>query len=256
MFDGIFQNYTLFLFVFIRLSGAILFNPLLGRRNVPVHIRVGLSFLCALLVTGTLGSIDVATRDLLTFVLSGLKELVVGLASGFVMNLLLAVAIVAGELMDLQLGVSMSKIYDPQANVSMPLLGTLLNLLLTLTFFLSNGHLTLIRIVALSFRVLPPGSAMLGSGFAQYLVLLFAEILVMAVKIALPVIAMETVAEVGMGVLMRTVPQINVFVVGIQLRAILGLAVILPMVPFLARAMDFMVGYMFDKLQYVFQLMA
>ena len=167
MHEVVFQNYTLFLLVFIRLSGAILFNPILGRKNIPANIKVGLAFLCALLVTGTLGIGEVMIGDWMTFALVCAKELIIGFASGFVMNLLLSVAIVAGEMMDLQLGVSMSKIYDPQSNISMPLSGTLLNLLMIMTFFLSNGHLTLIRIIVLSFKALPPGTEMLGGGICE-----------------------------------------------------------------------------------------
>ena len=85
--------------------------------------------------------------------------------------------------------------------------------------------------------------------------MLFSEILVMALKIALPVIAIETIAEFGMGVLMRAVPQINVFVVGLQLRVLLGLVVLLMIVPVFANIMDFSVGYMFDKMDNVFRLM-
>ena len=255
MFNDAFQNYTLFLLVFIRMSGAILFNPILGRKNVPANLKVGLAFLCSLVVTGTMSIGQVVIGDWVTFALVCVKELIIGFASGFVMNLLLSVAIIAGEMMDLQLGVSMSKIYDPQSNISMPLSGTLLNLLLIMTFFLSNGHLTLIRIVVLSFKILPPGTEMLGAGFAKYVVMLFSEILVMALKIAMPVIAIETIAEFGMGVLMRAVPQINVFVVGIQMRVLLGLFIIVLIVPIFAKTMDSSVSYIFDKMDNVFRLM-
>jgi len=255
MLDGIFGNCALFFMVFIRLSGAILFNPLLGRKNVPVGIKAGLAFLCALVATGTLGSIDIRIGDWVTFAVVCAKELAVGLAAGFVMNLLFSVAIVAGELMDLQLGVSMSKIYDPQSNSSVPLSGTILNLLLTLLFFVSNGHLTFIRMIVLTFQVVPPGAVMPGADFAKYLVMLLTEVMVMAIKIALPVIAIETISEFGMGVLMRAVPQINIFVAGIQLRTLLGLLIFMLIVPVLANLLDFSVGVMFDKLDGVFRLM-
>jgi len=246
----------LFLLVFIRFTGAFFFNPLFARKSVPFNIKAGMALLCAMLVTGTLDVNVGQIGDLLTLAILGAKELLIGFISGVLMDLLLSVAVISGELMDLQLGVSMSKIYDPQSNVSMPLSGTLLNLLLTLTFFLSNGHLTLIRIITLSFRIFPPGTALLGAGFAKYVTLLFGQILIIALKLALPVIAVELMSEFGLGVLMRTAPQINVFSVGLQLRVLLGMTVVLLTVPSIAHVMDAMTGYLYERMEYVFRLMS
>lgn len=257
MLDAVYKDYLLFLLVFLRFTGAFFFNPLLARKGIPGQIKAGLSLLCALAVTGTLsGDTNVQISSLPVLAAAGVKELLIGFVTGFMLNLLLSVAMIAGELIDLQLGVSMSKIYDPQSNTTVPLTGTLLNLILTLMFFLSNGHLTLIRILTLTFRILPPGPALLGGQFTNYLVLLFGQMLIMGVKIALPVVAAELIAEFGMGALMRTAPQINVFSVGLQLRILLGLAVILPAIPLFARAMDSGITYLFEQMEHVFRLMS
>lgn len=256
MLDTIFQDYLLFLLVFLRFTGAFFFNPLLGRRNIPVNIRAGLALLCALAVVGTLNGGTLHIDGWMELVLAGVKELLIGLVAGYVLNLLLSVAVISGELIDLQLGVSMSKIYDPQSNISMPLSATLLNLMLVLTFFLSNGHLTLIRVMALSFRVLPPGTALLGMEFGRYLAQLVGLVLVLGLKIALPVIALEMLGEFGMGVLMRSAPQMNIFSVGLQIRVLLGLGLMLALVPVFARVMDNLTGLFFEKLDFALQMMS
>jgi flagellar biosynthetic protein FliR len=161
----------------------------------------------------------------------------------------------AGEVIDMQLGFSMSKIYDPGSGTSIALSATLLNLILTLMFFLSGCHLTLIRMLVLTFRILPPGTALLGAGAAGYMVSLFGQFLTAALKLALPVIAAELLAEFGMGVLMRAAPQINIFSVGLQLRVILGFVLLLLMIPALARAMDALTVYTFEKMAYAIKLM-
>lgn len=256
MVDAAFRDFYLFLLIFMRFTGAFFFNPLFGRRSVPANIKAGLAFLCALLVTGALPGGETAIDGWLIFALLGAKELLVGFVTGFVLNLLFSVAVVAGEMIDLQLGVGMARIYDPQSNATMPLSGTLLNLMLTLLFFLANGHLTLIKLVALSFRALPPAQMLPGVDFAMYLAALFGQVLVMGLKLALPVLAVELLAEFGLGALMRSAPQLNIFSVGLQLRLILGFAAVLTLIPLFARALDGFSSYILDRLGYVIQLMA
>jgi flagellar biosynthetic protein FliR len=257
MTSAIYENATLFLLIFMRFTGALFFNPLLSRKSVSASLKAGLAFLLALLVFGTvdLGTGTVPEGDFLVLLYLGAKELFVGYVLGFLLEMLFSTAIMAGELMDLQLGFSMAKIYDPGSGTSVALSATLLNLLLTLLFFLSGGHLTLLRILVLTFRVLPPGTVLLGAGAAQFLVQLFGQFLAAALKLALPVIAAELLAEFGMGVLMRAAPQINIFSVGLQLRVILGFVLLFLTVPALARAMDSMTAYTFEKIAYAIKLL-
>ncbi|HWQ50357.1 MAG TPA: flagellar biosynthetic protein FliR [Terriglobales bacterium] len=257
MSGGIFENATLFLLIFTRFTGALFFNPLFARRSVPSTLKSGLAFMLALIVFGTVNGAGIVAPqgDFLVLIMLGAKELFIGFVLGFLLELLFGTAVMAGELIDLQLGFSMSKIYDPASGASIPLSATLLNLLLTLMFFLSGGHLTLVRILALTFRVLPPGASLLGAGAAQYIVELFGQFLVAALKLALPVIAAELLAEFGMGVLMRAAPQINIFSVGLQLRVVLGLALLLLIVPALSRAMDSLTTYTFEKMATAIKLM-
>ncbi|MPM52118.1 hypothetical protein SDC9_98874 [bioreactor metagenome] len=255
MTSSIYESATLFLLIFMRFTGALFFNPLLARKSVPGMLKAGLAFLLALIVFGTMDGGAVPQGDFFVLLILGIKELAIGLALGFLLELLFGVAVMAGELIDLQLGFSMSKIYDPSSGTSIALSATLLNLILTLMFFLSGCHLTLIRILVLTFRVLPAGTVLLGADAAGYLVQLFGQFLAAALKLALPVIAAELLAEFGMGVLMRAAPQINIFSVGLQLRVILGFALLLFMIPALARAMDALTAYTFEKMAYAIKLM-
>ena len=150
-----FSNYMLLLLVFARMSGALLFHPLLGRRNVPAIAKIGLALLASILLTPVLTVPPPVFTSTISFMLSVLKEMVVGYVLGFVMNLFLSFVLMAGEVMDMEIGLGMGKIYDPQSSVSMPVTGTVFNLMITLIFFFSNGHLTLIRILANSCQVFP-----------------------------------------------------------------------------------------------------
>lgn len=249
MWDMVFEKYNIFLMVFTRISAMILFNPALGKKNIPVAIKMGLSFLTAVIITGTLPDINLQFAGIPDLIIACLKELLIGFAVSFIIQMFLSTMLIAGEITDLQLGVGMSKIYDPQSNVSMPVSGSIYNLLFMLVFFAGNGHLTLIKIISLSFRILPPGPTILNFGFGDFIVQLFANILILAVKLSLPIVAIEIIAEIGTGVLMRAVPQINVFVLGLQLKLLIGIIMIIFILPNVAGMIDSMIGTMFTNIE-------
>jgi flagellar biosynthetic protein FliR len=155
----------------------------------------------------------------------------------------------------MEMGTSVSKIYDPQSGVSMPVTGTALNIMLVLIFFSTNGHLTLIKIVATSLQMFPPGPQMVGFAVGQYITMMLGDMIVLALKLAMPVLAIELLSEAGLGVLMRIVPQINVFVVGIQIKMGIGLAVVVLALPAISRLIDFSLGQMFEAMQKGIQIM-
>jgi flagellar biosynthetic protein FliR len=256
MWDTIFMRYEVFLMVFARVSGMILFNPVFGKRNIPSIIKVGLSFLISLIVTSTLSNVKINFAGIPDFMFACTKELLIGFAVSFIFQMFLSTVLIAGEIVDLQLGVGMSKVYDPQSNVSMPVSGSIFNLFYMLLFFAGNCHLTFIKIMALSFQILPPGPALLSFDFGNYIVLLFGNILILAVKLSLPIVAIELVVEIGLGVLMRTVPQINVFVIGLPIKLLLGLFLIILVLPNIANLFDSIMTTMFDNIEHSIKMMA
>lgn len=250
-----YNAYLVFLLVFTRMTGALLFNPLLGRRSVPAIAKIGLALLLAVVVIPTLKTPAPSFPTPISFMLALIRELLIGYALGLIANLFIAWVLMAGEIMDMEMGTSVSKIYDPQSGVSMPVTGTALNIMLTLIFFSTNGHLTLIKIVATSLQMFPPGPQMVGFEVGQYITMMLGDMIVLALKLAMPVLAIELLSEAGLGVLMRIVPQINVFVVGIQIKMGIGLAVVVLALPAISRLIDFSFGQMFEAMQKGIQIM-
>jgi flagellar biosynthetic protein FliR len=242
-------NYILLLLVFARMSGALLFNPFFGKRYVPAIAKIGLAMLASILLTPVLQIPAPVFSSTITLVLSLLKEMLVGYALGFLMNLFLSWVLIAGEAMDMEIGLGMARMYDPLSNVSMPIAGTMFNLMITLVFFFSNGHLTLIRIVASSCQLFPPGPAFFDFQAGSYLALMFGDMVVLALKLAMPVIATELLTEAGLGVLMRIVPQINVFVASLQVKIAIGFLIIVMALPAVSRLMDDTLMQMYQRMQ-------
>jgi flagellar biosynthetic protein FliR len=255
MLDIIFKNYMLFLLVFARMSGMILFNPFLGKRNVPVMIKMGLALFVSLITMPLINFTSADSPTFFVFIIAVLKELFIGFTVSFIMQMFISMVFISGEIMDLQLGIGMSKIYDPQSNISMPLSGTIYNIMYILMFFSTDSHFTLIRIITRSCEVFPPGFGFISLEHINDIVFLFGDILILSLKLAIPVIAIEILAEAGLGIIMKVVPQINVFVVGLPLKLLIGLFMIVLVLPATSRLFEASADYMFDNMEKILESM-
>ena len=219
---------TLFLFISARMSGFILFNPILGRNNVPANIRVGMAMvLTVYLFSFTQPQAMEIPNSVLSMAVRMMLELFLGFLLGMVFNFFFYIPQLAGSMVDTQMGMTMNQIYDAGSQANLSASGVLLNGLMTLLFFAGGGHLTLMRIFLTSEQIVPYGQATLAVPALNLLLELFAECTVLAVKLCMPILAAELIAQVGMGILMKVIPQINVFAINIELKVIVGLALLL-----------------------------
>mgnify|MGYP003376723799 FL=1 len=213
----------LFELIFMRMSGFLLFNPLLGRSNLPAMVKTGMALVLSILVFGTAGTGVPQPDTLVELAFRLLLELGIGLVLGFVMRVVFSVVQIGGEVIDTQMGMTMAQIYDASSQANLSVTASLLNILLILDFFAENGHYTLMRLLTTSGELVPYGAATLGDGVYAYVIELFLACMLLAVKLAMPILAAELLGEVGMGVLMKAIPQINAFVINIELKVIIGL---------------------------------
>ncbi len=224
---------TLFLFVTARVSGFILFNPILGRTNIPAAFRSGMVLVLSVFVTAVSEQQPPSPSGVMEFCVLVLLEIAVGFLLGMAVNFFFYIPQLAGSMIDTQMGMMMNQMYDPGASANMSTTGQLLNTLMTLLFFAGGGHLTLLRMFLTSEEVVPLGQVSIGLPAYQLMLELFVECSVLGVKLCMPILAAELVAQVGMGVLMKVIPQINVFAINIELKVIVGLTLLLVlMIPF------------------------
>ena len=237
---------TLFLLVLARMSGVVLFNPILGRQSIPGVVKSGFILLLSITAYTMTDYLPEAPGSILeTLVLLGL-ELFLGYVLGLVMNLFFYVPLLGGETIDMQMGMSMGRTYDPSSQTSTTVTASLLNLLLMLLFFAANGHHTLMRIILVSGRIVPFGAAAFGQELYGAMVELFINCTILGIKLCMPILAAELLGQMGMGILMKVIPQINVFAINIELKVIIGLGLLfLMLVPF----SEFLLGMEADMLR-------
>lgn len=246
---------TLLLLIFARMSGCILFNPILGRRNIPFAVKGGLALMLSFFTYPLVPRQSFAAPSPLVLGLCVIRELLIGFAVGFVIQLFMSVIVMGGEQMDMQIGISMSRVYDPQSNVSMPLSASAVNALFLLLFFATNAHLTLIRVFVRLGAAVPYGDGLIPPEVGRDLAGAFAQMLVYAAKLSLPIIAVEMVSQIGIGLVTKAVPQIDIFTVEIQLKILIGFAAIVALAPPFANFIEKLIGLMFDCISGVYALL-
>ncbi|MCI9578511.1 MAG: flagellar biosynthetic protein FliR [Oscillibacter sp.] len=218
---------TLFLLILSRMSGFVLFNPLLSRQNFPGTFRAGFVLLLSAFTYSLEGGRLEPPSGVLPFAGAVLLELTVGFVLGMVVNFFFYIPQMAGLAIDTQMGMTMNQVYDAGSRSNMSVTGTLLNTLMILLFFAGNGHHTLLRIMLTSGEILSYGGVSIGHDLTNLALELFIECTVLSVKLCMPILAAELIGQLGMGVLMKVIPQINVFSINIELKVIIGLGLLL-----------------------------
>lgn len=231
MFDW--PELTLFLFVSARVGGFVLFNPILGRTNIPAAFRTGMALVLSVFVTSVTDQQPPTPSGTAEFMVLMLLEIAIGFLLGMAVNFFFYIPQLAGSMIDTQMGMTMNQMYDAGASANMSVTGQILNVLMLLLFFAGGGHLTLLRLFITSEQIVPFGQVSIGLPAYNLMLELFVECTVLAIKLCMPILAAELIAQVGMGVLMKVIPQINVFAINIELKVIVGLALLLVLtVPF------------------------
>lgn len=252
VWDVIYNNFVGFLLVLCRVTGIFSFNPIFDRSNVPNRIKAGLSVVLAVLMLPTIGGSAAVPEisGLLGFALMVLRELFVGFVFGFFTNMLLTVLVYAGEIIDTQVGLGMAKTMDPTTGINMPVFANVYYYLFILYFFITNGHLSYIRLFSVSYETIPIGYGLTDAtlDLARVIVLYFGTVMTLAVKLALPIIAAEMITEVCVGLMMKAIPTIQVYVVNIQLKLVVGFIVLAAAARPMSEMIEGLLGILWENL--------
>lgn len=223
---NVLEYFDVFLLIFARMAGLILVNPIFARKGVPVMVRTGLVLALSILLLPSAAGGQAAIEGYSTFQMAEalIREVIMGLAVGCVFQFFFYMLYVAGDLLDTVFGLSMGKVMDPVSGIQTSIFGQFINVFFFLYFFATGCHLMTIRLFAYTYEVIPVGAAsLMGRKVPYYLIHLFGSVFLMAIKLSLPFVVAEFVLEVSMGVLMKLIPQIHVFVINIQSKILMGM---------------------------------
>jgi len=238
-------------YIVIRLGVVLLLSPILAGLGSLVTVRVLLTFaLAALLVQGLGPRLPAGPLELGPVVSGACNELVVGGTLAFGVFAAFGAFSLAGKILDVQSGFGIGTVYDPVTRAGAPLFATMLNMLGAVMFFAMDGHHAFLRGLAFSLEQVPPGTGF-GTMPVDAVLRQFGLMFSLGVSLIIPVMLILLLTETALAFVSRVLPQMNVFVVGVPVKIVVGTAVLALTVGTMGPSMGRVYASIFDYWQKV-----
>ncbi|MBQ9365474.1 MAG: flagellar type III secretion system protein FliR [Schwartzia sp.] len=253
LFELLQNHAAVFLLTLTRISGLFMMSPFFGSINIPINFRAATAFAITLVVFPVVDSRIVieAPPTVIAFAFVVLKELFIGWLIGFVAYISFAVINMAGKVMDMQVGFSIVNVVDPTSGQQIPLIGSFLYNLGLIVFLVTNGHHMLIAALVGSFESIPLLSLSPGVEIVGIIARFTTGIFTTGLQIALPVTFAIFMTNVALGMLARTMPQLNIFVVGVPMHLMIGLFVLGVVLAFYVLFLDVVFNGMYGNISII-----
>ncbi|MDD5383012.1 MAG: flagellar biosynthetic protein FliR [Candidatus Margulisbacteria bacterium] len=231
------QQLLVFLLILARIAGIMAQAPILSSRSFPTVAKTAFAIWTAILLWFVTPVNPTLPDSLLAFILALVSELVIGLVIGFICNIIFLALQSAGEIMDLQMGLSVASSLDPVFGSVISVIGRLTFYTAMIIFISANGHHLILSAFHQSFTVLPVGK--LANFTSPNLVLqminLGSTLWLTAIMLAAPVVLLVFLSDFTFGIVSRVAPQVNVFMLGFQVKPSLGLLGFMMSLPFIVK---------------------
>lgn len=223
-----FQYLDVFLLVFVRTVSLFIAIPIFSNKNIPPIAKIGLAFFISVIVVNVIHvSAPVPSTDVIGYGFAILQEIFVGWIIGFASYIVFSILTLAGQMIDTQVGFSMVNVFDPMSQITLSISGVLYYYLVLLIILVTNSYHFFIKALMKSFEWIPIGHVTITSNLFDSFTGIFNDLFVIALQIAAPFFFIMLLTDVVLGLLARTAPQMNLFVIGFPIKIFLGLAVML-----------------------------
>lgn len=234
------ENLEYDLMVLVRISSFVMAAPFFGYRSIPNRMKAAISILLSIVVLYSVPPVPLTYVGVLGYAVLILKEALVGVVLGLMCSLCFYIVSMSGQIMDMEMGLSMASMYDPTTNIQVTVTGNIYNYYLMLVLVVTNTHYYIIRAITDSFRYVNVGEAIVRTDVLKDLMVNFmANYFIIAMRIVLPVFCCMLLINVILGVLTKAAPQMNMFAVGIQIKVIVGIILLIILVQTLPTVSDF-----------------
>lgn len=223
-----YQYLDVFLLVFVRTASLFISVPIFSNKNVPVIAKIGLAFFISTIVINVIHvTTTVTSTEPISFAFALIKESFVGWLIGLGAYMVFSILTLAGQFIDYQIGFSMVSVFDPLSQIQLTITGTFYYYLVLLITLITNSFHYFIKAIVKSFELIPLGQVFLSTKLYDGFIGFMNELLLIAMQIAAPFFFVMLLTDVILGVLARTAPQMNLFVIGFPIKIFLGLVIML-----------------------------
>lgn len=217
----------LFLLIFVRVASFVYIAPFFSMSNTPSRVRVGLAFFISVLLHQTGTEQKVVYNTLTGYTIIVMKEAVTGFLIGFGANLCTAVVSFAGQIADMEMGLSMASLFDPATKQQTTITGVYYNYMVLLLLMVSGMHRYLLKALAETYELIPVNGAVFhDDALLRALITFMGDYIIVGFRICLPIFAVMIILNAVLGILAKVSPQLNMFAVGIQLKVLVGFCVL------------------------------
>lgn len=229
---------TRFFLVGTRVGGLMTFAPFFGNTSISAMVKIGLTLFLTYLLAPVYANVSLPPSGAAGLVAVLLSEAAVGLLIGFCIQFVIEGMILAGQIVSFQFGFSLENIIDPNTQVEITVFATLYELIGLLIFLELGAQRWLIRAVAASFRILPPGSLLASRLPVEEFLRAAGALWLIGAEIAFPILVVTMLTDFTVGFLGKASPQFPALFFGISVKALLGIAMLAGTVAFWPSLLD------------------
>ena len=247
------EDIEVFLLIVVRISGFIYTAPLFSLASIPRKVKAGLSIFMALVIFSTFRDVQLNYVGIIGYAVLIIRELITGILIGFSASMCIYILNFAGQMIDMEIGFSMVNELNPVAKIQTTITANLYTYLVMLVMLLSDFHLHLIKAILDTFKLIPLGKSVFKSGLYDNVVQFMSDYFIIGFRIILPVFTTILIVNIVLGILAKVAPQMNMFVIGMQLKVFVGLFVLFFVIALLPQVTDFLFSEMKTIIQQIVQ---
>lgn len=223
-----FTDLEYFLLILVRISSFIFLAPFYGMKGIPRQVKIGLSFFVSVLVyVGIPVRTPLVYQTFWGYTAIVVKETLTGLILGFAVSICSSILTLAGQIIDMETGLSMANLLDPTTMQMSSITGVFYQYMVTLMLILSGMHRYVLSALVETFTLIPINGADFHSdSLLQAMITFMGDYILIGFRICLPVFAAMLMLNAILGIMAKVSPQMNMFAVGIQLKVLVGLCIL------------------------------
>lgn len=208
-------------------------------KGIPVLVKVGFAFLLSIVIFPVLNNVGLLVPDnTWEYILQAVGEVMIGLGLGLISSLIIYLFQMSGHMLDIQIGLSMSALFDPLAGAQNTIIAHFMYMFALVIFLSLNGHHSLILALVKSYELQPLGAAAINAGAQEIVFRTYTGIFLLSLRVAAPIMLVLVIVDLTLGLISRTAPQMNIFMLSFPLKIFIGLAFLFVLVPFAAATLS------------------